>query len=355
MTQTQRLQLPMLAAGQAQKHVTLNEALIRLDGLVQICVTGQAASAPASPEPDDVFILTAPGAGAWIGGEIGDLAINDLAGWRLAHPSAGWIVYLQSEGTLNLYDGAVWQPIETALGGLGEAALRAVGIATPESLPARADADLRYARMDEDNGWSVQQVFPSVRASGADAALWFGERDGAGSLAWYAASGHARLYVSGLGDAVTVRTSDGRLQTQGAICPGADDTVALGSASLRFSTVYATTGAINTCDATHKTPLETMPSAMLRVGQRLAQMIGVFQWRSAVESKGEDCARLHIGLTAQAVRDVLVEEGLAPERWGLFCRDEADDGDDVLGLRNDQLVLLMIAALSRLSPAPTVS
>ena len=46
-----RLGLPYLAAGQMQKHVTLNEALTRLDGLVQCSVTSRSlVTSRASPQ-----------------------------------------------------------------------------------------------------------------------------------------------------------------------------------------------------------------------------------------------------------------------------------------------------------------
>ena len=46
--QTARLGLPYLAAGQMQKHVTLNEALTRLDVLAQTAVISRSrASSPA--------------------------------------------------------------------------------------------------------------------------------------------------------------------------------------------------------------------------------------------------------------------------------------------------------------------
>ena len=45
-----RLGLPYLAAAQAQKHVILNEALMRFDGLVQTAVESRSVAAqPASP------------------------------------------------------------------------------------------------------------------------------------------------------------------------------------------------------------------------------------------------------------------------------------------------------------------
>jgi hypothetical protein len=46
MNQTPCLQLPYLLPNQAQKHVTLNEALKALDVLVQLAVASRALSVP---------------------------------------------------------------------------------------------------------------------------------------------------------------------------------------------------------------------------------------------------------------------------------------------------------------------
>lgn len=51
MSQSPNLALPYLAAGQAQKHVTVNEALRLLDALVQAAVESAALSAPPGPRP----------------------------------------------------------------------------------------------------------------------------------------------------------------------------------------------------------------------------------------------------------------------------------------------------------------
>ncbi len=55
---TPRLNLPYLAAAQAQKHVTLNEALAALDGLVQTAVESRTVAAePAAPPDGALYIL----------------------------------------------------------------------------------------------------------------------------------------------------------------------------------------------------------------------------------------------------------------------------------------------------------
>lgn len=54
------LLLPFLAAAQAQKHVTVNEALLKLDALVQLAVVSATTSAePGSPSDGQVYILPA--------------------------------------------------------------------------------------------------------------------------------------------------------------------------------------------------------------------------------------------------------------------------------------------------------
>jgi hypothetical protein len=55
-----------VAAGQAQKHITVNEALGKLDGLVQLAVQSRTVAAqPASPaDGGDAWILPSGATGA---------------------------------------------------------------------------------------------------------------------------------------------------------------------------------------------------------------------------------------------------------------------------------------------------
>ncbi|HHN73529.1 MAG TPA: DUF2793 domain-containing protein, partial [Thermopetrobacter sp.] len=58
------LALPLLSAAQAQKHVTVNDALSRLDGLVQLSVKDRnLAAPPASPVDGDRYIVATGGSG----------------------------------------------------------------------------------------------------------------------------------------------------------------------------------------------------------------------------------------------------------------------------------------------------
>ena len=65
------LALPYLLANQAQKHVTVNEALRRLDALVQLSVlSASLAAPPASPADGDRYIVPAGATGTWVGTDL---------------------------------------------------------------------------------------------------------------------------------------------------------------------------------------------------------------------------------------------------------------------------------------------
>ena len=65
MTDTTHLALPLIAAAQAQKHVTHNEALRSLDALVMLSVDDRDLSAPpGSPTEGARYLVKATGTGA---------------------------------------------------------------------------------------------------------------------------------------------------------------------------------------------------------------------------------------------------------------------------------------------------
>ncbi len=65
---TPNLELPFILPSQAQKHVTHNEALRRLDAVVHLAVAGRdLASPPAEPEDGERHIVAADAAGEWTG------------------------------------------------------------------------------------------------------------------------------------------------------------------------------------------------------------------------------------------------------------------------------------------------
>ncbi len=113
---TTHLLLPFILAAQAQKHVTHNEALRLLDGLVQLSVLDRTRTAPpASPADGQRHIIGSSATGEWTGWDLSVAYHVDGAWMRLA-PRAGWRAWVEDEGALLVFNGAAWvSTVPTAL------------------------------------------------------------------------------------------------------------------------------------------------------------------------------------------------------------------------------------------------
>lgn len=105
---TPNLALPQLAADQAQKHVTVNEALLDLDALVQLAVLDRSLAAPpGSPVEGARYIVAASPSGAWTGHANHIAAWLDGA-WRFFIPGVGWLAWVVDEAALLAWNGSAW-------------------------------------------------------------------------------------------------------------------------------------------------------------------------------------------------------------------------------------------------------
>ncbi|MEM7076900.1 MAG: DUF2793 domain-containing protein [Pseudomonadota bacterium] len=103
-----RLSLPFILPSQAQKHVTHNTALERLDALVQLVLEEvDAATPPALPEAGQVWALGAAPTGAWAG-QAGQLAQWLPPGWAFIAPQTGWQGWNRGASQAVRFDGAAW-------------------------------------------------------------------------------------------------------------------------------------------------------------------------------------------------------------------------------------------------------
>lgn len=109
MSNSPRIGLPFLDAAQAQKHVTMNEALARLDTVAAARVETMAlVSPPVSPVEGEAHLVPAGAGGAWIGQD-GKVAVFLNGGWDFISPWAGWRLWVASETGVAVYDGVGWQ------------------------------------------------------------------------------------------------------------------------------------------------------------------------------------------------------------------------------------------------------
>ena len=109
MSQTTNLGLPFIEGGQAQKHVTHNEALRILDAVIHIAVQDVMRTAPPpAPEEGDRHIVATGAEEAWAGRDNAIAAYEDGA-WRFVTPRIGWCAWSVADNVVFVFDGAVWR------------------------------------------------------------------------------------------------------------------------------------------------------------------------------------------------------------------------------------------------------
>jgi hypothetical protein len=181
MSQTTSLSLPLIAAGQAQKHVTHNDALQILDAVLQIAVESSAQnSVPAAPAEGQRWIVGPAPTGAFAG-KSGQIAAWMDGSWRFFAPRRGWIAASGASALLHVHDGSGWRaPLGSELQnverfGLGMAAdaakplsVKASGglfTSVPSVEGGSGDIRLYVNRSDSSNTGSLQfQTGFSTRA-----------------------------------------------------------------------------------------------------------------------------------------------------------------------------------------------
>lgn len=179
---TERLSLPMLLAGQAQKHVTHNEALTLLDGLVQLAFHEDVAT-PPEEVTDQAYLVPSGATGAW-SGQVGRIAVASEAGWRYLEPRAGWRAWSITRDEPRVFDGEAWVALTRQVERLGinaestgparlavasdDIALAPSNTASDLRLKLNAEAE-RSAALSFEAGWSGR--FELARGSDGDLRL----------------------------------------------------------------------------------------------------------------------------------------------------------------------------------------
>jgi hypothetical protein len=107
----------------------------------------------------------------------------------------------------------------------------------------------------------------------------------------------------------------------GVVRPNGDNVTTLGTASNRWSIVYAATGTINTSDENAKQQTKPIDAAALRAWANVEYL--QYKFNDSVAEKG-DGARWHFGVIAQRVQEAFAAEGLDAFDYGLLCYDEWD-------------------------------
>ncbi|MDP3545976.1 MAG: DUF2793 domain-containing protein [Phreatobacter sp.] len=336
MSTTTHLGLPLIAAAQAQKHVTHNEALQVLDALVQLAVADSDRTAPpGAPAEGDRHIVAAGGTGDWSGHD-GEVAAFLAGGWVFVAARRGFVALDAAENRLLIHDGAEWRDLSTALRlqNLGHLGVNATaddtnrfavrsGAALFSHVPAAegGSGDMRLTLNRETAGDTASLVFQSGWSGRAELGL--------------AGDDTFRLKVSADGaawtEAMTVDPASGRLSLPAAgLRAGAAELAALGS--LWGINTAAPSGTLRIVhDGTGQVPLvlercqdSGSPNIVTRrsrgsVAARTAVQAGdVVGGQNAFAHDGTDyrvCAQM------RPVVDGAVSTGIVPSRWEIFTTD----------------------------------
>jgi hypothetical protein len=101
------LNLPLMQASQAQKHVTHNEALNILDTVAQLSVLSSSVSVPPSGVVGDRYLVAVGGTGVWTGQDC-NVALFDGNVWLVFAPKTGWLAFDQSTAGYLHFNGLAW-------------------------------------------------------------------------------------------------------------------------------------------------------------------------------------------------------------------------------------------------------
>jgi Protein of unknown function (DUF2793) len=116
MATTAHLGITLVEQAQAQKEVTVNEALIRLDALLNNgAITADATTPPVSPASGDVYLVGTGATGAWAGHATHITYFDQI--WRFITPKAGSTLWIQDAAQFLVFDGSIWNAATPSLDG----------------------------------------------------------------------------------------------------------------------------------------------------------------------------------------------------------------------------------------------
>lgn len=111
MSYSPNLEIDLLMAAQAQKHVTMNEALLRIDQLVQARLESiDLSSPPEAPQDGQGFYVADEATDQWQGQE-GRLAYFSNGGWQFFPLKDGWQFYVIDRGAQVVWKSQGFAPL----------------------------------------------------------------------------------------------------------------------------------------------------------------------------------------------------------------------------------------------------
>ena len=107
-TTAPRFSLPLLFAGQSQKEMTFNEAILLVDFLLQPVIESTTTAVPGAPTPGQCWIIST-GASGIFSGKTDQIAAWSEGGWRFIAPKEGMRVFDRARTGHRIYHGGAWR------------------------------------------------------------------------------------------------------------------------------------------------------------------------------------------------------------------------------------------------------
>jgi hypothetical protein len=107
-TTSPRFALPLLFAGQSQKELTVNEALLAADILLHPAIEAVVTAPPGTPMPGHCWLVGSGATGAFAG-HTDHIAAWCEGGWRFVAPREGMRVYDISASAHRLFAAGLWR------------------------------------------------------------------------------------------------------------------------------------------------------------------------------------------------------------------------------------------------------
>lgn len=220
MTSTPILGLPYIAANQALKHITHNEALRTLDALVQLSVVSRSiGNPPAEPVEGDRYIIADGATGDWTDMQ-GQIAVHEDGAWMLITPGPGWLAWVVDEGALLAFEADAWVPAAVR-SGVPQFGINTISDAT-NRLAVKSDAIL-LSHDDVTPGSGDMRAIVNKQAPEDTASLLF-------QSGW---SGRAEMGLSGDDDFRIKVSDDGAAWHEGLVIDSANGRVRFPSGGVR--------------------------------------------------------------------------------------------------------------------------
>jgi len=339
---TPALGLPLLQSGQAQKHITLNEALWRLDACVQARVLSRSLTAqPAAPQEGDAYILPSdPSGTVWDGEAENGLLVWRGGEWERLDLPEGGLVYVGDEGGFVVRTAAGWVALQVSFDAFDN--LQHVGIGAEADAENRLTVSSPRALFTHAGHGSL--ICLNKAAASDEAGIVF--QTGFSTRAMLGLLGDERLTLKvspdGTAFSEVLSVESDSLSAHRALKPAVDNGLSLGGAGARWQEVWAASGVIQTSDRRDKVDVEAIADerALAFVGQ-VAPIL--FRWRDQPEGP------FQAGFVAQEV--AAARAALSPDdarTLNLCGLENPADPDSRQWLRPDQMLAVLWAALRAL-------